>query len=499
MEVETSQRKSAGSAGRRAPAYGIKGGMPISRLPIVTLGGLLFGALLAPSSTLGQGPPKDRPVPVVVAPVTEGPVQQEVGFIGSVEPDVAVTVQAGIAGWVVRAHPREGERVVKGRTVLAQLDRTPMELALQEARAVAAKARQEWEKLATGYRREEIDEAREAVARAEAKLRDLLAGARPQELEQARHDLAAAEATRVWTEREFRRVEELLARELVAAQERDRAWQAYEVARARERAARERLALLEAGARPDEIEAARAEVRQARERLRLREAGPRPEEIAQAEAEYRRAQAAVERVEDELARMTILAPLTGFLVKKYVEVGAWVKPDDRIADLIDLEPVYVVGPVNEREIAKLRPGTPARIVLDAYPGRTFRGEVAQIIPQADPQSRAFPVKVLVPNPEALLKSGMFARVTLEVGGDRKAVFVPKDAVVRRGETTGVFVVEDGVARLRPVRTGQVRGGLIEVLDRALAPGQEVVVLGNETLQDGAKVQKVAAEPARRSR
>lgn len=457
----------------------------------VLAGGLVWTALASASPAPAQ--PPARPVPVVVAPVTERPVRQEVTFIGTVEPDVAVTVQAEVAGRVARAAPREGERVVQGRTVLAELDRVPKELALQEVRALAAKARQEWEKLARGYRQEEIDEARQAVARAEARLRDLLAGARPQELEQVRHEVAAAEATRILAERELQRMEQLLAQGLIAAQERDRAWQAHEVGRAREHAARERLALLEAGARQGEVEATRAEVRQALERLRLLEAGPRPEEIAQAEAEYQRAQAVIERVEDELVRMRIVAPLTGFLVRKRVEVGAWVGPGAPIADLISLEPVYVVGPVNEREIGQLRLGGPARVTLDAYPGRTFRGEVAQIVPQADPQSRAFPVKVRIANPEALLKSGMFARVSLELGGSRKAVFVPKDAVVRRGATVGVFVIQDGVARLRQVRTGQAQGELIEVLDHALAPGQEVVVLGNEALQDGARVEKVAPD------
>jgi RND family efflux transporter MFP subunit len=282
--------------------------------------------------------------------------------------------------------------------------------------------------------------------------------------------------------------------ELIATQERDRAWQAYEVARSQERAAREQVALVEAGTRSEQIEAARAEVRQAQQRLKLLQAGPRSEEIAQAEAEYRRTAFVVDRLTDELRRMTIVAPFTGFLIRKRVEVGAWLRPGDAIADLIDLDPVFVVGPVNEREASRLRNGARARVTLDAHPDRAFVGELAHIVPQADRESRAFPVKVRVRNPEHVLKSGMFARVALEIPGNRQALHVPKDAIVRRDGASLVFVVDNGVARARPVRTGVSAAGLVELLDGAVSAGQEVVVVGNDILQDGAKVRKVAAPP-----
>jgi HlyD family secretion protein len=475
---------------RETNANGRRLGRPA---PAIVAALLLLASLLATTPSGAQfGPPPD--VPVVVARVATRPVRDEVTFIGTVEPDRSVRVQAEVAGRVARAEPREGEPIVGGQTVLAELDRTPNQLSLGEARAAAAKVRQEWDKLAKGYRPEEIDEARQTVARAEARLRDLESGARPQEREQAKSALAEAEARRVWAEQEFGRVERLVRQELVAAQERDRAWQAYEVARSQERAAREQVALVDAGTRPEQVEAARAEVRQAQERLKLLRAGPRAEEIAQAEAEYRRAAFVVERLEDELRRMTIIAPFTGFLVRKHVEVGAWLRPGDPVADLIDLDPVYVVGPVNEREASRLRTGARAQVTLDAYPDRTFSGELAHVVPQADRESRAFPVKVRVRNPEHVLKSGMFARVALEMPGGRQAVHVPKDALVRRDGGVFVFVVDNGMARARAVRTGQVAGALVEVLDGALTAGQEVVVIGNDALQDGAKVRKVAPAP-----
>jgi multidrug efflux pump subunit AcrA (membrane-fusion protein) len=85
---------------------------------------------------------------------------------------------------------------------------------------------------------------------------------------------------------------------------------------------------------------------------------------------------------------------------------------------------------------------------------------------------------------------MLARVTVKVGEGRSGFLVPKDAVVRHGIDEVIFIVEDGLARQYKVKTGRAVEGLMEVYHGTLKPGQEVVILGNESLSDGAKVRKV---------
>ena len=85
---------------------------------------------------------------------------------------------------------------------------------------------------------------------------------------------------------------------------------------------------------------------------------------------------------------------------------------------------------------------------------------------------------------------MLARVTVKVGEGRPGLLVPKDAVVRRGDSEVIFIVEDGMAREYKVKTGRAVKGFLEISHRALKPGQEVVTLGNESLSDGASVRKV---------
>jgi RND family efflux transporter MFP subunit len=219
----------------------------------------------------------------------------------------------------------------------------------------------------------------------------------------------------------------------------------------------------------------------------MMQAGPRPEEIAQAEADLAQAQARADRIADEIRRTTVRAAITGYVVKKHADVGVWLRSGDKVVDLIALDPVFITGPVGEREVPRVRLGQAATVAVDAHAGKSFRGQVTAIVPGADAASRTFPVRVTVDNPNGLLKAGMFARVAVRTGEGRKGLFLPKDAVVRRGGQQFVFVVNGDAARQVKVETGAEVGGLVEVRGDGLGVGQQAVTLGNEFLQPGMKV------------
>lgn len=378
------------------------------------------------------------PIPVEVTAVVTRSVQEEVSFIATLEPDIMTTVGAVVAGRVLRADVREGEEVIGGKTILIQLDPTSREIALREAQAAVEKARQKWEELKRGYRSEEIAQRRA-------------------EVEEQKAILGRAK-------RDFERAERLYRGELISQAE-------YE---------REKSEYLAAQEKHKRFLAA----------LRMAERGPRREEILQAEAEFREAKARQEQIAYELDRTTLRAPFTGFLVKKHVEIGTWVNPGDSVAELVDLDPVYATGPVGELKIGVLKTGLTAVVTVDALSGRSFTGKVSHIVPRADPQSHTFPVKVAIPNPDGRLKAGMLARVSVKTQGERKSFLVPKDALVRRGAASVIFIAENGLAREYEVKTGRAVEGLVEVHHDALEPGQEVVILGNEALRDGTKIEKV---------
>ena len=159
---------------------------------------------------------------------------------------------------------------------------------------------------------------------------------------------------------------------------------------------------------------------------------------------------------------------------------------------------------------------PARVTIPALPAekRTFQGEVAIVVPRADSSSRTFPVKVRLQNTlesdgQLLIKAGMLARVTLEIGSATKAVVVPKDAVVLGGQTPVVYVVDpvpatpgaaaagmapSGMARPVPVEMGLEDNNWIVVVGD-VRPGQQVITEGNERLRPNMPV-RVAAQTKR---
>lgn len=376
-----------------------------------------------------------RPTAVKVATVQSKAIPQEVSFIGTIEPNVATTVASVVAGRVSAAGFREGDAVTAGKTVLLQVDRGRREIALRERAAAVARAKKQWEKVREGSRSEEVAQR--------------LAAAKEQEalLERARRD--------------FERAKQLYGDQLVS------------------------LAALQK-AESDYL-AAREKYGSARAALKLTRSGARAEDIAMAEAEHDEARARMDAVSYEIEKSTLLAPISGFIVKKHVDVGDWVNAGEPVADLVDLDPVFAAGPVGERKIALLRRGQPATVALDAFPGVAFSGKVAHIVPQADTRSRSFPVKIRLSNAQGQLKAGMLARVTVIVSSGEPSVLVPKDAVVRRGPDEMVFVVSDGQAKAVKVSTGRGWRAFLEISKGALKPGQQVVTLGNEVLRDGAKV------------
>ena len=405
-------------------------------LNLLSTGGL-FCLLLVVLSAI-RVPAQRFPTPVEVAPVVTQTVEEEVSFIATLEPNITTTAGAVVSGRVVKAEVREGDPVEMGKTLLMQIDRTSREIALRAADASVAKNREKWQRLRRGYRLEEV-----AQRRAES--------------EEQKAILSR-------TEQDFKRAERLYRDDLISLAELERL--------------------------QSEFRAAKEKHGQTLAALQMAEAGPRHEEIAEAEAELREAQARYDLIAYELDRTTLRAPLTGFLIRKYVEVGTWVKTGDPIADLVDLNPVYASGPVGERKISLLQKGLTATVAVDALPGKSIEGIVTQIVPHADPQSRTFPVKVRMPNENGQLKSGMLARVTVKVGNGRSGLLVPKDAVVRRGVNEVVFVVENGVARQVKVKTGRAVQQMMEIHNSDLRPNQEVVVVGNESLTGGAKIKKI---------
>lgn len=295
------------------------------------------------------------------------------------------------------------------------------------------------------------------------------------------------------------RLDEAQAEERAAESSHGRQQVAFDEARAERLIAAEQLELGQADlARSRELHAATLVADQQLEAAQLREAELRArqteklrqlrvaeQDLLVAAARIEVTRAARKSAALRLARTTLRAPYAGTVRERHVEVGGAVVPGDPIATLLDLERLKVVVPVAASRIADVQIGQPARILVRDL-GRTFDGRVAEIVPQADRDSRTFEVVVEMENgAEPRVYPGHFARVEIQLEAVSQALVVPLAALTRRDAQEVVFRIDpDQRCWLQPVEVLETTAALA-LLAGGLAVGTQVAVESLDLLHDGA--------------
>lgn len=180
----------------------------------------------------------------------------------------------------------------------------------------------------------------------------------------------------------------------------------------------------------------------------------------------------------------IAAPFPAVVIRRLAEVGDLVAPGRPIVELEDPASLRLAVEIPESLAAHVAVGARLRAEVAAA-GFDAEAAVVEVTPAADPVSRSVLVKLALPPDHPALRSGQFGRVSVASAGGR-LLAVPAAAIVSRGQLDAVFVVADGVARLRLVRLGGASGG--DVIIRAgLAAGETVALDGAQGLADGQRV------------
>ena len=215
----------------------------------------------------------------------------------------------------------------------------------------------------------------------------------------------------------------------------------------------------------------------AAERLKLWNVSPR--EIARLERE-RTVRRAVE----------IDSPMSGYIVERNALPNMYVQPETRLFTITDLSKVWIYAAVFQDEIGKIRPGDPATVTVDAYPGASFEGRVDFIWPQIDLMTRTAKVRCEFKNPKGQLIPGMFAHVALDLPMGEQTV-IPDTAVLRTG-THNVAFIDRGSGYLTPVeiQLGPHVGDEFIVL-KGLEPGQQIVSSANFLIDSESQLQAAA--------
>jgi RND family efflux transporter MFP subunit len=217
-------------------------------------------------------------------------------------------------------------------------------------------------------------------------------------------------------------------------------------------------------------------------------------------AQVRLAQAQMEQAEAELRELKIrleqtrvYSPMNGHIAARYVDVGALLGPTTPIVRMVNLNTMVTAANVPERDVGKLRLGNRAMVRVDAFGDRQFTGRVARISPVLDAATRTANIEIEIPNPGALLKAEMFARVELDLETTRQAVLIPREALVYRGTQPGVYLIHEDRPEFRPIEAGMTQGDRVEVLGN-LAPGTLLVGRGSSMIAEGDRI-RLAKEGA----
>ncbi|MBP2666829.1 MAG: hypothetical protein H6Q76_1809 [Firmicutes bacterium] len=280
-------------------------------------------------------------------------------------------ITAKVSGYLAELAVKEGD-AVKRNQVVAKIDRPDLKAQLLR------------------------DEA--ALAKAKAQLRDLEQGARSQELQDAAAAVAGAQSQATKAKVDYDRYSRLFRDGAISTQQLDASRSANEVAANALVSAQSRYSLLQAGNRPETIEAQKLEVD--------------------------RSEAVLAGTRTQIADMTVTSPLSGRVLSKNYEVGEYINAGVSIATIGDLQDCWVKVYVSTEQLGQIRLGQSVKVKIDAYPDKTFKGEIKEIsqnaeytprqsITQRERANMVFAVKVKIENAEEIMKPGLPADVVFE--------------------------------------------------------------------------------------
>ena len=204
-----------------------------------------------------------------------------------------------------------------------------------------------------------------------------------------------------------------------------------------------------------------------------------------ARAQLAQASAAQRRAREVQRDTTLTSPVSGHVVERNYDPGA-IPGDAPVVVVADLRVLKLEAGVSELEAGRLKVGMPAEVIVQARSGERYKGELAAIAPEVNERNRHFRVEIRVPNPDAVLLSGMYATARIITASASGSVIVPREAVTTRAGARVVLTVQGDSVKAVTVTEGLSDGQRVQILT-GLAPGDVVVADARRQLSDGAKV------------
>lgn len=213
----------------------------------------------------------------------------------------------------------------------------------------------------------------------------------------------------------------------------------------------------------------------------------------QANLKVTRAQVAAQQA--LIAMKTVRAPFAGRLGVRQVDVGQFIAAGTPIVTLQQLDPMFVDFYLPQQALGQIATGQAVALTADAWPSRTFQGQISSLNAKVDPTSRMLQVRASVSNPDGALLPGMYVGVSIATGEPRSLVTIPNAAVAYNPYGSLVYVVRDEkdakgaerhVVKQQFVTTGAARGDQVSIV-KGIAANDVVVTAGQLKLHNGSTV------------
>jgi RND family efflux transporter MFP subunit len=188
--------------------------------------------------------------------------------------------------------------------------------------------------------------------------------------------------------------------------------------------------------------------------------------------------------------LTVNSPVSGYITQKSALPNMYVQPETMLYTVADLSDVWVLAQVFQSDAGKIKPGDPAEVTVDAYPGRVFNGRVDFVLPQLDVNTRTLPVRLVFANPGLKLRPGMYVNVRAKLPMGRQLV-VPASAAFHSG-TKSLLFVYTGEGRIEPreVELGPQVGDEL-VITKGIKAQEQIVTSANFLIDSEAQLQAAA--------
>ncbi len=210
-------------------------------------------------------------------------------------------------------------------------------------------------------------------------------------------------------------------------------------------------------------------------------------QLKQAEAQVNHAKAQANLARKHLADTEIRSPIAGHIKKKLVSAGEVLKDKTPLFIVVKNDPLKFQGSVPESFAPHIRIDQDIVIYIDAFPNESLSGKIIRTSPSIDIQTRTLSIEALIPNPKSSLKSGFFAKAVIVMKEEKDIPFIPEASVYSFAGINKVYVIAEGMARERSVKTGMRDAGMVEIT-KGLKPGEIVATTGLDQLFEGAKIQ-----------